>query len=597
MEIRDYIGTIGRRLRIVVIVPLLAMAIVLLVLLARGARYESRATVIIPVTGFGSQLSLVSQAVANFEGGISSSSVVERTSADTGVAPDAVRDGLSTAQLGTSNVVEVTFTGEAGAIVEGVVEVASRHTLRLISSSGLASAQAESDLSRERLREAREELTLFLERTGLVEPRIAFTEAAKRLSRLRFDLADAEERGDEAEVESLTEQIEALSADITGLRTEWDELSNDVRRAELTADQAHAALVDAEAQSEAARQPGLVTTTSARQLPRFPYIARRVAAVGAVAAVLAAGLVIFLEAAQPLRMARRSRRELEEKERGPAARRPPERRAEPAASVPRGKRATATRPTGPKEGGVVAPQPVAGGPSPEHRRPRPRDAGTVEARRHERGGTRRRTAPDQGRIPLDPGRPSSEQDRTSPGQGRTPPDQGPTTPPDAGRTLPGPARPPDQDPTPPDRGPTPPDRGRTLTDQGSRTSPDQGSRTPPDQGPTPPDQGPTPSNRGPTPSNRGTTPSNRGPSPPDRGPIPPDGGPTPPDQGRTPADQGGAPAAPRPTGPGPSPEPRRPHPHDAEAVEARRHDRGGPKRRTPPRERGPGPSGVQPPRT
>jgi hypothetical protein len=567
MEIRDYIGTIGRRLRIVVIVPLLAMAIVLLVLLARGARYESRATVIIPVTGFGSQLSLVSQAVANFEGGISSATVVERTSADTGVHPDAVRDGLSTAQLGTSNVVEVAFTGEAGAVVEGVVEVASRHTLRLISSSGLASAQAESDLSRERLREARGELTLFLERTGLVEPRIAFTEAAKRLSRLRFDLADAEERGDEAEVENLTEQIEALSADITGQRTEWDELSNDVRRAELTADQAHAALVDAEAQSEAARQPGLVTTTSARQLPRFPYIARRVAAVGAVAAVLAAGLVIFLEAAQPMRMARRSRRELEGKERGPAARRPPE----PAASLPR-KRAAASRP----RESVAAPQPVAGGPPPEHRRPRPRDAETVEARRHERGGTRRRTAPDQGRIPLDPGRPTSEQDRISPDQGRTSPDQGSTTPPDAGRTLPGPGRPPDRSPTPPDHGrtppdrsPTPPEQGPTLTDQGSRTPPDQGSRTPPDQDPTPPDQDPTP----------------------------PDQGPTPPDQGRTPADQGGAPAAPRPTGPGPSPEPRRPHPHDAEAVEARRHDRGGPKRRTPPRERGPGPSGVQPPRT
>jgi hypothetical protein len=488
MEIRDYIGTIGRRLRIVVIVPLLAMAIVLLVLLARGPRYESRATVIIPVTGFGSQLTLVSQAVANFEGGIGSSSVIERTSADTGVDPGTIRDGLSTAQLGTSNVVEVAYTGEAGPVVEGVVEVASRHTLRLISSSGLASAEAESELSRERLRETRDELTLFLERTGLVEPRIAFTEAAKRLTRLRFDLADAENRGDEDEVESLTEEIEALAASITGQRTEWDELANNVRRAELTADEAHAALVDAEAQSDAARQPGLVTTTSARQLPRFPYIARRVGAVGAVAAVLAAGLVIFLEAAQPLRMARRSRRELEEEEQGPAVRQPPEPRAEQAVPLPRRRRGAATSPTSPRERGVATPQPVAGGPSPEHGRPDPRDAETVEARRHERGGPRRRTAPDQGRIPLD--------------QGRTPPDQG---------------------------------------------------RTPPDQ---------------------------------DR---------TPPDQARTP-DQEGAPAAPRPVGPGPSSEPRRTYPHDAETVEARRHERGGPKRRTPPRERGPGPPGVQPPR-
>jgi hypothetical protein len=349
MEIRDYIGTIGRRLRFVVIVPLLAMAIVLVVLLARGPRYESRATVIIPVTGFGSQLTLVSQAVANFEGGISSSSVIEQTSADTGIQPGPIRDGLSTAQLGTSNVVEVAYTGGAGPIVEGVVEVASRHTLQLISSSGLASARAESELSRERLREVRQELDLFLESTGLVEPRIAFTEAAKRLSRLRFDLADAERRGDEAEVESLTDEIETLSAEITGLRTEWDELSNDVRRAELTADQAHAALVDAEAQSQAASQPGLVTTTSARQLPRFPYIARRVAAVGAVAVVLAAGLVIFLEAAQPVRMARRSRRELEEKERGPAVRPPPEPRAEPGAPLPRRKRAAAAPPPRPGE--------------------------------------------------------------------------------------------------------------------------------------------------------------------------------------------------------------------------------------------------------
>jgi uncharacterized protein involved in exopolysaccharide biosynthesis len=164
MEIADYLRVIRRRIWVVVLIPVLAMASVTAITLSRPTEHSATATVAAPwlisnapgdayATANGA-----SQFVADFIAAISVPPVVDAVSEATGAAQNAIQANVTVAPIGESTLIQVRYVSTRAHVTEAVARALAVETLRfLFRPSAVAASQLEETPPRPR-RDAGESL-------------------------------------------------------------------------------------------------------------------------------------------------------------------------------------------------------------------------------------------------------------------------------------------------------------------------------------------------------------------------------------------------------------------------------------------------------
>jgi capsular polysaccharide biosynthesis protein len=303
MEIRDYVGRAGWRLLVLLLVPIAAGAAAFALLADTPPQYEAATVLTVPSTVAGGASSgSVSQYMANFDQAIMSDPVVTKVAGLVDRGAGEVRDGLDVTQLGSSNLVRISFRGPDRGDASTIVEEATRSTFDLVAQiqlpfgqgvevlkSRVRSTQAELDTAEARLED-------FLVENGLVLPREQYLMVASDVARLEDELAQAVPGTPtatlEAELRDRRQQLQQLGATIP----EWERLQADVDRANEDLDAAQDELRLTEDQLAHVRPQ--TTPVSTERIPEIQTIGRGVGVAAAGGFFVAMVVLLLLPSKQ-----------------------------------------------------------------------------------------------------------------------------------------------------------------------------------------------------------------------------------------------------------------------------------------------------------
>ena len=295
----ELLSALLRRWPVLVIVPILATLATLGLYLTQPPTYRATATVVVPTASDGQATApvFVAQAVSNFQGALRSTAVIRRTAAATGVPIADVAAGLAAEQRGTSQLVEVSYTGGDRAAASRVVEAASEQALQLVVGGGLAAAQHELDLAQQAYADAEQALSEFLAETGMLVPEQVFRKMDLRLIALRDELGHAQAAGADAEARRLQTLIDQRESELTAQVIDYQRLQVDRQRAITGLKNADGDYFAARAFVTTAQSGSAITTSPAIPASTRDELTRRLPAVIALALALAAILIVLLEVA------------------------------------------------------------------------------------------------------------------------------------------------------------------------------------------------------------------------------------------------------------------------------------------------------------
>ena len=142
---QDYVSVVRRRWRLL-LCPLVAMSAVVLFTVSRSPNFTSTATVSALAvsggpTGQYSGTSGAKTFVANFQAALRSPSVLTEVVRATGVKAAAARNGLSSAPVGESTIIEVTYRTPVRAQAEPVATEAAKRTMSFLFESQIVLAE------------------------------------------------------------------------------------------------------------------------------------------------------------------------------------------------------------------------------------------------------------------------------------------------------------------------------------------------------------------------------------------------------------------------------------------------------------------------
>jgi hypothetical protein len=296
VEIRDWTRVMGRRLSLLIVIPVAAMVIAGILGVLEPQAYRATATVILPQQETGGPLSsAVSQFVADFEGAITSDAIAQATFEATGEPKSAVNGGITTRREGTSGVVEVTYTGTNSERAGVVAETASRLALAQIAQIQLDVIQAQYAAANDAYQLALEERLAVAQQTRIVDFEKFKATSEGRLQRAIDALGAAsgpETAAAEDRVNELTEQLTARQDAYEAAQVALDDaffarrfLSNELFQSEGIV-----------AQAEGNER---IEASPARPTNRILFILRRIMFAGAFGLLLAIALIVLIEFLRP----------------------------------------------------------------------------------------------------------------------------------------------------------------------------------------------------------------------------------------------------------------------------------------------------------
>jgi capsular polysaccharide biosynthesis protein len=290
VQVADYLMAIRRRMRWLVLIPLLVGIIAAGLLVRQPLRFRSRATVTIPITASldkGPSSSEVSQAVSDFQQVIVSDAVLTKVSKDTGVSKADIREHLAARRLGTSSLVNVTYTNIKRAKASEVVEQAARTGVqRLFEPAVIAGTIAVETAERE-LNSVQTQVANFNTSHSLAtSPQEAYRQKQLQLAQTPAGSAAAK-------------TLQAEAASLASLAAEFQRLQARVGPLTAVANAAGERQADARARLEASKAPSTVDVVSTRRVPRLRPLATGVATAVGAAALLVLALIIVLELFDP----------------------------------------------------------------------------------------------------------------------------------------------------------------------------------------------------------------------------------------------------------------------------------------------------------
>jgi uncharacterized protein involved in exopolysaccharide biosynthesis len=300
MEIRDYVSHLGWRLSVLVLLPLAAGGAAFGLLADTPRQYEAETVLTVPssVAG-GASSGSVAQYMANLEQAIVSEPVVAMVADEVGVDASEFRDGLDTTQLGSSNLVRVTYQGPDPNDAARIVDVATRSAFDMVAQIQLSYGQSLDVLnSRVRtttldLEAAETQMENFLLDSGLVLPREQYLIIASDVARLEAEILQADIGGGPsatlvAALRDRRRELEELGA----LLPEYERLRAAVERAEDDLDTAQDELRLAE--NQLAHLKPQITDINTTPIPPIQTIGRGVGVAAAGGFIMAIALMVML---------------------------------------------------------------------------------------------------------------------------------------------------------------------------------------------------------------------------------------------------------------------------------------------------------------
>ena len=270
-------------------------------------QYEAVTVLTVPssVAG-GASSGSVAQYMANFDQAIVSDPVVAEVATTVDRDAGDVRDGLDVTQLGSSNLVRISYRGPDRGDASTIVEEATRSTFDLVAQIQLPFGQSvevlrtrvitlESDLDSTEAR-----LEDFLLNNGLVLPREQYLMVASDVARLEDELAQAEAADTptasiESQLSDRRQELSQLGAKIP----EYERLQADVERASEDLDAAQDELRLTEDQLAHLRPQ--TTPVSTERIPQLQTIGKGVGVAAAAGFVVAMVLLLLLPPKQSQR--------------------------------------------------------------------------------------------------------------------------------------------------------------------------------------------------------------------------------------------------------------------------------------------------------
>jgi uncharacterized protein involved in exopolysaccharide biosynthesis len=262
-------------------------------------QYEAATVLTVPSTvAGGASSSSVSQYMADFDQAVTSDPVVTKVAGLVDRDVGAVRDGLDVTQLGSSNLVRISYRGPDPGDASTIVEEATRSTFDLVAQIQLPFGQGV-EVLRSRVRSTQSDLDSaearledFLVANDLVLPREQYLMVASDVARLEDELAQAVPgtaiAALETELRDRRQELHQLGAKIP----EWERLQADVDRANEDLDAAKDELRLTEDQLAHVRPQ--TTPVSTERIPEMQTIGRGVGIAAAGGFFVAMVLLLLL---------------------------------------------------------------------------------------------------------------------------------------------------------------------------------------------------------------------------------------------------------------------------------------------------------------
>jgi hypothetical protein len=278
MEIVQYLRSLGRLWRIVIVVPVVAALVAFAAGMANPRVHRGKATISDLVTAGPS--STAAQAVADFQALLFSEPVLTEVSDETGLSKSTLKHRLKLVRFGQSSVVAVQGTSPDRDDIEPMVMTAAREALALFNARsnavarGLAEARRAVDAARKNVVAAEGQLSEFTARTGAVSPVEEFEAELRRVTDLERSLADARAgRGGSvssfeislAEARRDRDAAAAALAEYEPLNAAADRAGDDLTSAQRQFDDARAAAAGIQLPTEDAVSMGQVVRVSRRE--------------------------------------------------------------------------------------------------------------------------------------------------------------------------------------------------------------------------------------------------------------------------------------------------------------------------------------------
>jgi hypothetical protein len=298
MEIKDYLKTLGRRIWIPLIVPVLAGGVAFSIASGAPESYAAKATV--TLGGLQSGPVAAKQLVDDFSAAVRSEKVQDEAAAETGVPRSAIKGHVTVSQVTNGTIMtasfktSATYRDRAPEVIKAVAQGAVSLTLRSPVGVGEESVKT----ARESYDTAQGALAEFSQKSG-VPPEDLYQGVQTELLQLRI-------RYEEAAADNNTGQVEYYRKAIKAREDRLNQLGPDVERyrsLKAARDKALAKLSTAEdtldqasGRLAAARSDSIVSVSDkANEVPKASSVMRAtVAAVGG-GIVIALALLVALE--------------------------------------------------------------------------------------------------------------------------------------------------------------------------------------------------------------------------------------------------------------------------------------------------------------
>jgi capsular polysaccharide biosynthesis protein len=310
LEIKDYVGALAGKGRIVAAVAIIVGFLAVVVFILEPQHYSAKATVVIPTppSTTTSALAAVSQAYADFAGALGTDVVAEKVAADVGVPKSAVKGHVSATREAGSAIAEVTYSGTDKDHATLIAQMASQDALEVIISARLAPLDEQVSLAQSAYDTTISLYQQFVSDTGIVNGTQYFRQQSNHLINLNNLLGTASKNGDQAEIT----RLEGL---ITEKKTTLSQQVADYQRLIATRESALEALQGA--QSNELSEKGLLDSVTAggqvkpstnpSSAPRLSGLIKAVVPAVVVASGLAILVIVLLEVVGPVRLPSRRR--------------------------------------------------------------------------------------------------------------------------------------------------------------------------------------------------------------------------------------------------------------------------------------------------
>jgi capsular polysaccharide biosynthesis protein len=295
VEIREWLRSMGDRVRLLVIIPLAAALIAALITMIAPTRYRASTTVILPGASptSVSLTSVTAQRVADFTALVKSDGVLDKVASDLDV-PRGDLGSVGVTRSGSSGVLSVSAQSTDPAQAQAIAEAVSREALRAQAQVNHDAAEARYEATRQLADDTNQTYldAVAAADVGLYSPEL-LVEKGRRYNDAVDGLNAAKADGDQAGIDAAQTLVDARGELLTAvqqLKSVFDANAS----AQLLAQTAQQDLAQADGQLLTATSVTM-PTTQAQVVDKWRALAQNVVFAAVFGFILAVGLLLLLQ--------------------------------------------------------------------------------------------------------------------------------------------------------------------------------------------------------------------------------------------------------------------------------------------------------------